>query len=237
MTTSTAIITGVTGQDGAYLARLMLDRGWRVVGAHRRTSSGSFWRLEELGAYDHPDLELAAYDATDAGSIRLLIDKFEPAEIYNFAAQSFVGASFDQPVATADATGLGAVHLFEAVRASGAPIRVFQASTSEMFGKVAETPQRETTPFHPRSPYGAAKAYAYWMATNYREAHGAFISTAIMFNHESPLRGREFVTRKITDAAARIRLGLADELRLGNLDARRDWGFAEEYVEDRKSVV
>ncbi len=231
MTQKTAIITGITGQDGAYLTQRMLAEGFRVVGAHRRTSSGSFWRMEELGVLDHPNLTLAAYDATDPGSVRLLIDRYEPDEIYNFAAQSFVGVSFDQPITTAEVTGLGAVHVLEAIRLSGAPIKLFQASTSEMFGKVAETPQRETTPFYPRSPYGAAKVYAHWMAVNYREAHGLHATTAIMFNHESPLRGREFVTRKITDAAARIRLGLADEVRLGNLDARRDWGFAKEYMD------
>ena len=237
MPDKTAIITGVTGQDGAYLTKLLLERGVSVVGAYRRTSSGSFWRLEELGALDHPNLSLAAYDATDGGSVRHLIETVEPDEIYNFAAQSFVGASFDQPVATAEATGVSAAHLFEAVRRSGAPIRVFQASTSEMFGKVAETPQTEETQFHPRSPYGAAKLYAHWMAMNYREAHGLFIATAIMFNHESPLRGEEFVTRKITRAAARIRLGLAEEVRLGNLDARRDWGYAAEYMEAATAML
>jgi len=237
MAKRTALVTGVTGQDGAYLVRRLLARGDRVVGGFRRTSSGSFWRLEDLGVLDHPDLRLAPYDATDGWATRALVEDAEPDEIYNFAAQSFVGASFDQPVATAEATGIGAVHLFEAVRRTGAPARVFQASTSEMFGKVAETPQRETTPFHPRSPYGAAKLYAHAMGVNYREAHGLFIATAIMFNHESPLRGREFVTRKITDAAARIRLGLASEVRLGNLDARRDWGFADEYMAAAEKVL
>jgi len=226
-----ALITGVSGQDGAYLTELLLAKGYRVYGTYRRTSSVNFWRLEELGVRDHPNLELLEFDLTDAGSAIRILQQTEVDEVYNLAAQSFVGVSFDQPATTAAITGLGALHLLEAIRIVNPRIRFYQASTSEMFGKVQSVPQHEDTPFYPRSPYGVAKLYAHWMTVNYRESYGIFGSSGILFNHESPLRGREFVTRKITDAAARIRLGKLDTLELGNLDALRDWGFAGEYVE------
>jgi GDPmannose 4,6-dehydratase len=227
----TALITGVTGQDGAYLTELLLAKGYKVFGAYRRTSSVNFWRLEELGVAQHENLELVEFDLTDPGGCLNLIRRTQPQEIYNLAAQSFVGVSFDQPTTTANITGLGALHLLEAVRIINPGIRFYQASTSEMFGKVQAVPQKEDTPFYPRSPYGVAKLYAHWMTINYREAHGIFGSSGILFNHESPLRGPEFVTRKITDSIAKIRLGKLDVLELGNLDAKRDWGFAKEYVE------
>ncbi len=227
----TAIITGITGQDGAYLAELLLARGYRVVGAYRRTSSVNFWRIEELGVAEHPHLALVEYDLTDPGCSMRLLQQWRPQEVYNLAAQSFVGVSFDQPVTTAHITGIGALNLLEAIRAVDPGIRYYQASTSEMFGKVQGVPQDERTPFYPRSPYGVAKLFAHWATVNYRESYGIFGASGILFNHESPLRGREFVTRKITDAAARIKLGKLDTLELGNLDAKRDWGYAREYVE------
>lgn len=226
-----ALITGVTGQDGAYLAELLLGKGYKVFGAYRRTSSVNFWRLDELGLLQHPNLELVEYDLTDQSATVRLLQRCALDEIYNLAAQSFVGVSFDQPITTAQITGLGAVHLLEAIRIVNPKIRFYQASTSEMFGLVQEVPQTESTPFYPRSPYGIAKLYAHWMTVNYREAYGLFASSGILFNHESPLRGKEFVTRKITDAVARIVHGQLDRLELGNLDARRDWGFAKEYVD------
>ena len=227
----TAIVTGVTGQDGAYLVKQLLEQGHQVVGTFRRTSSVNFWRLDELGVRAHERLTLVENDLTDLGSGLALVKQYQPREIYNLAAQSFVGTSFDQPRTTAEITGLGALNLLEAVRLSDRSIRFYQASTSEMFGKVQAIPQSETTPFYPRSPYGVAKLYAHWMTVNYREAYGMFGASGILFNHESPLRGREFVTRKITDAVARIKLGLLDVLELGNLDAQRDWGFASDYVD------
>jgi GDPmannose 4,6-dehydratase len=227
----TAVVTGVTGQDGAYLAEFLLGKGYRVYGTFRRTSSVNFWRIEELGVAGHPELKLVEFDLTDLGSaIRLLKDS-GASEVYNLAAQSFVGVSFDQPITTGLITGLGAANLLEAIRIVDPTIRFYQASTSEMFGKVQAIPQREDTPFHPRSPYGVAKLYAHWLTVNYRESYGIFGASGILFNHESPLRGREFVTRKITDTVARIELGLVDRLELGNLDAQRDWGFAREYVD------
>ena len=226
-----ALITGITGQDGAYLAELLLSKGYVVYGAFRRTSSVNFWRLQELGIAEHPSLNLVEYDLTDQGASIALVQKIQPDEIYNLAAQSFVGVSFEQPAATTHITGVGALHLLEAVRLVNPRIRFYQASTSEMFGKVQAVPQSEDTPFYPRSPYGVAKLYAHWMTVNYRESYNIFGSSGILFNHESPLRGREFVTRKITDAVARIQLGQLDVLELGNLDAKRDWGFAREYVE------
>lgn len=226
-----ALVTGVTGQDGAYLAQLLLEKGYSVHGTFRRTSSTNFWRMEELGIQNHPRLHLVAHDLTDPGSSISLVQKIRPSEIYNLAAQSFVGVSFEQPNTTAQITGVGALNLLEAIRLIDPSIRFYQASTSEMFGKVQETPQTESTPFYPRSPYGVAKLYAHWMTVNYRESYGIFGSSGILFNHESPLRGREFVTRKITDSVAKIKLGKLDVLELGNLDARRDWGFASEYVE------
>jgi len=226
-----AIITGITGQDGAYLAELLLDKGYEVYGTYRRTSSVNFWRMEELGIDGHPSMHLVEYDLTDqSNSIRMVMD-IQPDEIYNLAAQSFVGVSFDQPLATAHITGLGCVHLLEAIRVVNPKIRFYQASTSEMFGEVQAIPQIESTPFYPRSPYGVAKLYAHWMVINYRESYDIFGCSGILFNHESPLRGLEFVTRKITDAVAKIKLGKLDTLELGNLDAKRDWGFAQEYVE------
>lgn len=227
----TAIITGITGQDGAYLASLLLGKGYRVFGTYRRSSTTSFWRIEELGLQKHPQLHLEPHDLTDLGSCLRLLEKTAPAEIYNLAAQSCVSSSFLQPIATAQTTALGPLTMLEAIRAVDPGIRFFQASTSEMFGKAQAVPQVETTPFYPRSPYGTAKLYAHWSAVNYRESYGLFAATGIMFNHESPLRGREFVTRKISDSFAKIRLGLLDVLELGCLDARRDWGFAPEYVE------
>jgi len=226
-----AIITGITGQDGAYLAELLLEKGYEVYGTYRRTASVNFWRIEELGINKHPSIHLIEYDLTDqANSIRM-VEQINPDEIYNLAAQSFVGVSFEQPLATAHITGLGAVHLLEAIRIVNPKIKFYQASTSEMFGLVQEVPQTEKTPFYPRSPYGVAKLYAHWMTINYRESYGIFGSSGILFNHESPLRGREFVTRKITDSVAKIKLGKLDCLELGNMDAKRDWGFAKEYVE------
>lgn len=226
-----AVVTGITGQDGAYLAELLLSKGYVVHGTYRRTSSVNFWRIEELGIQAHPDLHLVEYDLTDLGSSITLIKDANPDEVYNLAAQSFVGVSFNQPAATAQITGIGALHLLEAIRLVNPKIRFYQASTSEMFGKVQAIPQIEDTPFYPRSPYGVAKLYAHWMTINYRESYDIFGCSGILFNHESPLRGREFVTRKITDGVAKIKLGKLDVLELGNLDAKRDWGFAKEYVE------
>jgi len=230
-TSKRALITGITGQDGAYLAQILLEKGYHVTGTFRRSSSVNFWRIEELGIQAHPNLALVEYDLTDLSSSIRLIESSKPDEVYNLAAQSFVGVSFEQPVTTASITGLGAVHLLEAIRIINPKIRFYQASTSEMFGKVQAIPQVEDTPFYPRSPYGVAKLYAHWMTVNYRESYDIFGSSGILFNHESPLRGREFVTRKITDSVAKIVLNKLDVLELGNLDAKRDWGFAKEYVE------
>ena len=227
----TAIITGITGQDGAYLAELLLGKGYKVYGTYRRTSSVNFWRIEELAVDKHPNLHLVEYDLTDLSASIRLLQTTGATEVYNLAAQSFVGVSFDQPVTTAEITGLGPVNLLEAIRIVNPKIRFYQASTSEMFGKVQAIPQIEDTPFYPRSPYGVAKLYAHWMTVNYRESYGIFGSSGILFNHESPLRGREFVTRKITDSVAKIKLGKLDCMDLGNIDAKRDWGFAKEYVE------
>jgi GDPmannose 4,6-dehydratase len=227
----TALITGITGQDGAYLAEHLLGLGYRVVGTFRRTSSVNFWRLAELGVEKHERLELVEHDLTDAGSSVRLLDEHEPQEVYNLAAQSFVAVSFKQPVTTAEITAIGTLNMLEAIRVCNPKIRFYQASSSEMYGKVAATPQDEQTRFHPRSPYAIAKLFAHWATVNYREAYGIFGVSGILFNHESPLRGWEFVTRKITDAVARIQLGQLDTLELGNLDAVRDWGFAREYVE------
>lgn len=226
-----AIITGITGQDGAYLAELLLEKGYEVYGTYRRTSSVNFWRIEELGISQHPNLKLVEYDLTDLASSIRLLQTANATEVYNLAAQSFVGVSFDQPITTAHITGVGPLNLLEAIRIVDPKIRFYQASTSEMFGKVQAVPQVEDTPFHPRSPYGVAKLYAHWITVNYRESYDIFGCSGILFNHESPLRGREFVTRKITDAVAKIKLGKLDCLELGNLDPKRDWGFAKEYVE------
>ena len=226
-----AVVTGITGQDGAYLAELLLSKGYVVYGTYRRTSSVNFWRIEELGIQNNPDLHLVEYDLTDLGSSLTLIKDSAPDEVYNLAAQSFVGVSFNQPDATAQITGMGALHLLEAIRLTNRSIRFYQASTSEMFGKVQAIPQVEDTPFYPRSPYGVAKLFAHWMTINYRESYDIFGCSGILFNHESPLRGREFVTRKITDSVAKIKLGKLGTLELGNLGAKRDWGFAKEYVD------
>lgn len=226
-----AIITGVSGQDGAYLTKLLLEKGYHVTGTYRRTSSVNFWRMNELGVLQHPALELVEHDLTDAGSTLRLIERSNATEVYNLAAQSFVGVSFDQPVTTAEVTGIGVLNLLEAIRVVNPKTRFYQASTSEMFGKVRAVPQCEDTPFYPRSPYGIAKLFAHWSTINYRESYGIFATSGILFNHESPLRGREFVTRKITDSVAKIKLGKLPMLELGNLDAKRDWGFALEYVE------
>ena len=225
-----AFVTGITGQDGAYMAEHLLGLGYEVIGAFRRTSSMNFWRLEELGIERHPNLKLVEFDLTDQAGVIRLLQEHRPHEVYNLAAQSFVAVSFAQPLLTADITGKGAVHLLEAIRIVDPSIRFYQASTSEMFGKVQATPQTEATPFYPRSPYGVAKLYAHWMTINYRESYGIFGASGVLFNHESPLRGREFVTRKITDGVARIVHRKADCLELGNLDAKRDWGFAGDYV-------
>ncbi|WP_210453755.1 GDP-mannose 4,6-dehydratase [Pantoea ananatis] len=231
MSNKTAIITGITGQDGAYLAELLLNKGYTVYGTYRRTSSVNFWRIEELGIKNNSNLHLVEYDLTDLSSSIRLLQQSCATEVYNLAGQSFVGVSFDQPLTTAEITGIGPVNLLEAIRIVNPKIRFYQASTSEMFGKVQAIPQKEDTPFYPRSPYGVAKLYAHWMTINYRESYDIFASSGILFNHESPLRGQEFVTRKITDSVAKIKLGKLDVLELGNMDAKRDWGFAKEYVE------
>lgn len=227
----TAVITGITGQDGAYLTELLLGKGYTVYGTYRRTSSVNFWRLEELGVENHPNLHLVEYDLTDLSSSIRLLQNSGATEVYNLAAQSFVGVSFEQPITTAEITGIGPVNLLEAIRIVNPKIKFYQASTSEMFGKVQAIPQIESTPFYPRSPYGVAKLYAHWMTINYRESYNIFATSGILFNHESPLRGREFVTRKITDSVAKIKLGKLSVLELGNIDAKRDWGYAKDYVE------
>jgi GDPmannose 4,6-dehydratase len=221
-----ALITGITGQDGSYLAELLLSKGYAVHGLVRRSSSPSLDRIAHLAGR----IELVQGDLLDQSSLMRALEESRPTEVYNLAAQSFVPTSFDEPVHTAEVTGLGVTRLLEAMRHVAPKARFYQASTSEMFGKVKETPQRETTPFHPSSPYGVAKVYAHWITVNFRESYGTFATSGILFNHESPRRGAEFVTRKITRAAARIACGLERELVLGNLDARRDWGFAGDYV-------
>ena len=232
-----AIITGITGQDAAYLAELLLDKDYQVYGTYRRTSSTNFWRIEELGVDQHPNLTLLEYDLIDLSSAFRIINEVKPDEIYNLAAQSFVGVSFTQPIATANITGVGALNILEAIRTIDPTIKFYQASTSEMFGKVKEIPQSEETPFHPRSPYGVAKVFAHWSTLNYQESYNLFASSGILFNHESPLRGKEFVTRKITDSVAKISLGLLDVIELGNLNAKRDWGYAKDYVEGMYRIL
>lgn len=224
-----ALITGVTGQDGAYLSKLLLSKGYTVYGVLARRASDSFWRLREVGILDQ--LHILDADLLDVSSLIRCLQKSEATEVYNLAAQSFVATSWDQPLLTAEATGVGALRLLEAVRIVDRSIRFYQASTSEMFGLVQEPVQSEKTPFYPRSPYGVSKLFAHWSTVNYRESFGMHASSGILFNHESPLRGIEFVTRKVSDAVARIHLGKQTELRLGNIDARRDWGFAGDYVE------
>jgi len=225
----TALITGITGQDGAYLAQFLLAKGYRVVGLTPRRGSDTMWRLRDLGVLDR--LEIAYGDVTDMGSVLGIVTRLQPDEIYNLAAQSFVGASWDQPIHTADVNAIGTVNLLESIRQGHPAARFYQASTSEMFGKVQTPTQNEATPFYPRSPYGVAKLYAHWITINYRESFGMHASSGILFNHESPLRGIEFVTRKVSDGVARITRGLAKTIALGNLDARRDWGYAADYVD------
>ena len=226
-----AIITGITGQDGAYLAKFLLSKNYKVFGAYRRTSCQSFWRIKYLGIQDNPNLKLVEHDLIDASSTIRMVSEIRPDEIYNLAAQSFVHISFDQPLSTSMITGIGVTHLLEAIRIINKNIKFYQASTSELYGKVQETPQKETTSFYPRSPYGISKLYAHWMTQNYRESYDMFTCSGILFNHESPLRGLEFVTRKITDGVARIHTGETYCIELGNLNASRDWGYAPEFVE------
>ena len=223
----TALITGITGQDGSYLAELLLKKGYRVVGVARRSSTVTYERINHL----LDDITVVQGDLHDQGSLLSLLEEYEPTEVYNLAAQSFVPTSWGQPALTGDITALGVTRILEAIRFVNPKIRFYQASSSEMFGKVVEVPQRETTPFYPRSPYGVAKVYGHWITVNYRESFDMFATSGILFNHESPRRGLEFVTRKISDGAARIKLGQAKELRLGNLEAQRDWGFAGDYVD------
>ena len=222
----TALITGITGQDGSYLAELLLKKGYRVVGVARRSSTVTYERINHL----LDNITVVQGDLHDQGSLLSLLEEYEPIEVYNLAAQSFVPTSWGQPALTGDITALGVTRILEAIRFVNPKIRFYQASSSEMFGKVTEVPQRETTPFYPRSPYGVAKVYGHWITVNYRESFDMFATSGILFNHESPRRGLEFVTRKISDGAARIKLGMAKELRLGNLEAQRDWGFAGDYV-------
>jgi GDPmannose 4,6-dehydratase len=223
----TALITGITGQDGSYLSELLLSKGYDVVGVARRSSTVTYERIEHL----LDDITIVQGDLHDQGSLLAFLEEYRPTEVYNLAAQSFVPTSWNQPALTGDVTALGVTRMLEAIRFVDPKIKYYQASSSEMFGKVLEVPQRETTPFYPRSPYGVAKVYGHWITINYRESFGIFAVSGILFNHESPRRGLEFVTRKISDGVARIKLGLADELRLGNLEARRDWGYAGDYVE------
>ena len=227
--TKKALITGITGQDGAYLSRFLLDKGYEVYGLLARRSSPTTWRLQYLNVLDK--VKLIDGDLTDIASIIRALNVSKPDEVYNLGAQSFVATSWEQPLLTADATGLGALHILEALRQVRPEARFYQASTSEMFGKIQEPMQSEKTPFYPRSPYGVSKLFAHWMTINYRESFNIFGCSGILFNHESPLRGIEFVTRKVTDAVARIKLGAQDKLALGNIDAKRDWGFSGDYVE------
>ncbi|TRX72866.1 GDP-mannose 4,6-dehydratase [Pseudomonas mangiferae] len=227
--TKRALVTGITGQDGAYLSKLLLDKGYEVYGLTARRSTDTSWRLRELGI--HGDIRFLEGDLADACSVQRAVLKSTPDEVYNLGAQSFVGTSWDQPVTTGVVDGLGVTHVLEAIRQFRPETRFYQASTSEMFGLIQAELQDETTPFYPRSPYGVAKLYGHWITVNYRESFGLHASSGILFNHESPLRGIEFVTRKVTDAVARIKLGKQKELRLGNIDAKRDWGFAGDYVE------
>jgi len=223
----TALITGITGQDGSYLAELLLSKGYRVIGVARRSSTVTYERIEHL----LDNITIVQGDLHDQGSLLALLEEYDPTEVYNLAAQSFVPTSWNQPALTGEITALGVTRMLEAIRFVNPKIRFYQASSSEMFGKVVEVPQCETTAFYPRSPYGVAKVYGHWITVNYRESFNMFASSGILFNHESPRRGLEFVTRKISDGVARIKLGQAKELRLGNLESQRDWGFAGDYVE------
>ena len=230
-----ALITGIFGQDGAYLAELLLSKGYHVVGGHRRAATRTDWRLVELGIAD--DVEYVDLELLEFSNILSVVDKTEPDEVFNLAAQSFVGASFEQPLYTSDVDGLGVLRMLEAIRTVNSDIRIYQASTSEMFGKVQEIPQRESTAFHPRSPYGVAKLYGHWIIRNYRESYGLHATSGILFNHESPLRGIEFVTRKITSSLALIKAGKQKILELGNMEAKRDWGHAKDYVRGMHAMV
>jgi GDPmannose 4,6-dehydratase len=223
-----AFITGITGQDGAYLSEFLVRKGYKVFGGYRRTSSPNFWRLSELDILN--EVDLVEVDILDTGNLIRAFEKIGPDEVYNLAAQSFVAVSFEKPVLTGETTALGVTRVLEAIRIVNPKIKFYQASSSEMFGKVQETPQRETTPFYPRSPYASAKLYGHWLTINYRESYNIFGCSGILFNHESPLRGIEFVTRKISDAVARIKYGKQDYFEIGNLDPKRDWGYAKEYV-------
>jgi len=224
-----ALITGISGQDGAYLAKLLLDKGYKVIGGERRSASSTLWRLNHLGIQN--DLEIVDFELAEFTNIIRTIENCQPDEIYNLAAQSFVAASFEMPTMTADVTGLGVSRVLEAIRTVNHKIKFYQASSSEMFGKVQEIPQNENTPFYPRSPYAVAKVFGHWMTINYRESYDMFACSGILFNHESPLRGEQFVTRKITKALSRIKLGKQKTLELGNINSKRDWGFAGDYVE------
>ncbi len=224
----TALITGIRGQDGAYLAQFLLEKGYKVYGADRRSGESTFWRLKELGIEN--EIEIVYMDLIELTNIYRTIEKIKPDEIYNLAAQSFVGASFEQPILTSDINAMGVLRLLEAIRTIGKNIKFYQASTSEMFGKAISSPQDEQTPFYPRSPYGISKLFAHWATINYRESYNMFNCSGILFNHESPLRGLDFVTRKITTSVAKIKLGLIDKFYIGNLNAKRDWGYAKEYV-------
>ena len=232
-----ALVTGATGQDGAYLSRYLVDLGYKVFGAYRRAASTNLWRLSELKLLDEANFSLIELDITDPVSCINAIKVAKPSEIYNLAAQSFVGASFKEPLHTSYASGIAVLNLLEAIRLSDKSIKFYQAGTSEMFGKVQAIPQNESTPFYPRSPYGVAKLYGHFMSINYRESYYIFAACGILFNHESPLRGLEFVTRKITNSAAKIALGKLDCLELGNLEAKRDWGFAKDYVEGMHAML
>lgn len=224
----TAFITGITGQDGAYLSAFLLEKGYKVFGGYRRTSSPNFWRIEDLNVQN--DIELMEVDILDTGNLIRTFDKIKPDEIYNLAAQSFVAVSFEKPVLTGEITAIGVTRVLEAIRIVNPRIKFYQASSSEMFGKVQDIPQRESTPFYPRSPYATAKLYGHWLTINYRECYDIFGCSGILFNHESPLRGIEFITRKVSDAVARIKLGRQEFMEVGNMDALRDWGYAKEFV-------
>lgn len=230
-----AFITGVTGQDGAYLAQILLEKGYKVFGGVRRTSTRDLWRLNRLGIVN--EVELIDFELLEQSNVIKVIKDIQPDEFYNLAAQSFVGVSFSQPIYTGQATGLSVMYILDAIKEYSPHTKFYQASTSEMFGKVHEVPQKETTPFHPRSPYGVAKLFAHWATVNYRESYDLFCSSGILFNHESPLRGDEFVTRKITKGLVAVQRGDISHLELGNLDAKRDWGFAKDYCEGMYKIV
>ncbi len=232
-----ALITGITGQDGAYLAKFLIEKNYRVVGCYRRSSTLNFWRLQELEIYDRSNLELVDLDITDPVSVSSAVRKYQPREIYNLAAQSFVASSFENPVTTTNINSLGPLYFLEAIRSVDKNIRFYQASTSEMYGLIQSSSQDESTPFYPRSPYAVSKLYGHWITVNYRESYGLFAACGILFNHESPLRGEEFVTKKITSAVARIKHGIQTTLLLGNLNARRDWGYAKDYVEGMWKIL